>query len=306
MIKVGILGAATRAAGEVFRILTHHPDVELKCAYEPGMTGRTLCSVHHGLVGECSLVFTESVSLGKLDVVIVCEPSELADSIVLHPELNPELRVIDLTGVYRRRREANLCYGLSEVNRKELVRGATRAFVPPPVETLALIALYPFANSLMLNADIDVEASGNVDSSDNAECVGSDIAAFLGRVQQSFGSWVNVSAVASRAEESMGRGMRVRITFPCGLNVADAARLYDEIYDDHNFTFLLDHPAPFKEVEGTNKCLINISKPDAGTVCLDIAADSTLSGGAGDAVHLLNLLFGLHELTGLMLKAVCY
>lgn len=303
MIKVGILGAATRPAGEIIRILTNHPDVELRCTYAPGHTGIAVSKVHHGLIGEDSLTFTETVATGRLDVVIICEVSELTDKIALHPELYPDLRVIDLTGKYRRMPEAELRYGLSEINRKELVRGATRAYVPEPIEALALIALFPFANSLMLNDDISIEASGNVAVS---TATADDIAVILSKIQQSFNSRVLLTANPSAEEKSLGRGMRLRISFPCMLSATDASQLYENIYDDHNFTFLLDHPASLAEVEGTNKCIIHLSKPDEQTMLIDAVADATLTGGAGDAVHVLNLLFGLHELTGLSLKAINY
>ena len=40
MIKAGIAGAQTPMAGELLRILIHHPEVDLKVLYASGMNGR--------------------------------------------------------------------------------------------------------------------------------------------------------------------------------------------------------------------------------------------------------------------------
>ena len=292
MIKVGILGAATPVAGEIIRILVHHPEVELRTLHAPSLAGNPATSVHHGLWGEETLLFTEKADFPHLDLAIICEPSEAAKAAIEACERNPEMRLIDLTGRY-----GPFEFGLSEINRKPLVRGARRASVPAPLAAVALIALYPFAAALMLNNDIAVSAEGNLCTSQpTAEAA--TIEKRLATVQNSFSSRV----IIDDRSAGTGRGMRLRISFPSTLTVADACRLYDGIYDDHNFTFLTPRPVELKEVEGTQKCLINVSKPDAGNILLDVVADPTMRGGAGEAVHLLNLLFGLHERTGLDLK----
>ena len=58
------------------------------------------------------------------------------------------------------------------------------------------------------------------------------------------------------------------------------------------------------EVAGTDKCVISVGIPADGAVTLDVAADCRLRGGAGEAVHVMNLMCGLHERTGLALKAI--
>ncbi len=53
-------------------------------------------------------------------------------------------------------------------------------------------------------------------------------------------------------------------------------------------------------VKGTNKCFIHIQKND-DTLTLTSVIDPRFKGSAGNAVHCMNLLFGLHERTGLNL-----
>lgn len=302
MINVGILGASTPQGGELVRILVNHPDVELAFAYDTANVGMPLTALHHGLIGETSLAVTDTPSLARLDAVIICAPSELARKIALNPELYPRMKVIDMTGEYGTAAEAAMTLGLSEVNRKPLVRGATRAVIPSPAVTAMAVALYPFASSLLLGADIDVILSGRTGG--DCEADASAITGYLAGVQNSFSSKVNISVDASKDEGGSGRGLRAVITFPCSLRLEDAAALYDPVYDDHNFTFISTVPVTTAEVEGTQKCIITPGKPDDAHLRLDVVVDGTLRGGAGDAVHVLNLLFALHERTGLALKAI--
>ena len=78
-------------------------------------------------------------------------------------------------------------------------------------------------------------------------------------------------------------------------------KIYDEYYADHNFTFVVDKMPDLKDVVNTNKCLIHLIKEDGKLLVVSVI-DNLLKGASGQAVHNMNLLFGLHECTGLKLK----
>ena len=111
--------------------------------------------------------------------------------------------------------------------------------------------------------------------------------------------------VLTAAAADTRRGLRVRAELDSPMTLPDIARLYEELYDDHNFTFLSPHAAPYAEVTGTDKIIISLSLAQ-GKLTIDAVADGHLRGGAGEAVHVMNLLFGLAERTGLALKASEY
>ena len=100
--------------------------------------------------------------------------------------------------------------------------------------------------------------------------------------------------------------MRLTAEFSSAMSAEDIAALYEAVYDDHNFTFLTSRHCHRADVEGTNRILIHISKPMPDKVVVDTVADARMRGGAGEAMHVMNLLFGLHEKTGLALKASMY
>ena len=79
--------------------------------------------------------------------------------------------------------------------------------------------------------------------------------------------------------------------------------LYEQYYDDHNFVFIVDRSITMVDVENTNKCLIRLEKDEhSGVLTITAMMDALLKGAAGTAVHAMNLMFGLQERVGLMLK----
>ena len=73
MIKVGILGAETAAAGELIRILINHPDVSLKTVASESEAGREVSGLHRGLVGDIDMtVSAHPVSSIRQPVAAEC------------------------------------------------------------------------------------------------------------------------------------------------------------------------------------------------------------------------------------------
>ena len=68
MIKVGIIGAAGYTGGELLRILTYHPDVQIVWAVSRSNFGKPVYDVHADLFGDTELKFAEQPT-EKADVV---------------------------------------------------------------------------------------------------------------------------------------------------------------------------------------------------------------------------------------------
>lgn len=306
MIRAGIAGADTAMAGELIRILINHPDVELSAAFAPGKVGRNVASVHHGLAGECDLVFSPDINPGKLDVIFIDAHSEVADRFRMNTDRWPDLRIIDMSHCPSLDFEAlDMAYGLPEINRKQLVRGCLRAVVSRSVAAAAIIGLYPLARHLLLKGDIHIAYAcpSDIDTPEKSEMARQEIRHVLRKTQNSFEGDI----VLSRLDQEVSdRGLKVVVELPCKLDINEIFRLYTDIYDDHNFTFVLPNSMPAYEVEGTQKTLVTLQKQCPDTLSVTVIADCRMRGGAGDAVHIMNLLFGLHEKTGLYLKAHKY
>ena len=72
-IKVGIIGAAGYTAGELIRILLHHPSAEIIFAQSASNAGNLVSAVHQDLIGETELLFSPGADLNAADVVFLCQ-----------------------------------------------------------------------------------------------------------------------------------------------------------------------------------------------------------------------------------------
>lgn len=301
MINVGILGGASPNAGELLRILINHPDVILRQIYEPGLAGRDITSTHHGLIGECTLKFSDTFNPDKLDIVFVTSRAKEITPILQNLTDIQGLKIIDLCSEFyeARKQDPLIVYGVPEVNRKALVRGATHAVIPPVVETLACIAMYPLALRSMLPQTIDIDIEGNTHLDTTRQPVISHISDLFLLAGNASAPQLNLNY----KEIELGRVVRLSAHIHLPLPIDNIADIYEEIYDDHNLTHIVGESVNEKEAEGTDKCIITLDKTSDGKLMIQAIADAKMRGGAGDAVHVMNLLMGLYEKTGLALKA---
>lgn len=305
MINVGIYGAATPCAGELLRILVNHPDVMIRCAVDSGLSGCEVTSAHHGLIGECSLDFSDSLDLSRLDVLFITASGnertpELRDMIAA----KPDLRVVDLVGAFAEERiiDTFTVYGVPELNRKSLVRGARHVVIPSALESVSTVALLPLAMRAMLPATLPlrIEAAPDVTVAQPR-----DISNMLRELAAAGAKPFDVSLTFAD-DATLGRVIRISCDLELPVPIDNITDMYEELYDDHNLTFIVGEEVAPDEVEGTDKCVISLDKSPEGSLQLRAIADARMRGGAGDAVHVMNLLMGLYEKTGLALKASRY
>lgn len=343
MIKIGIEGAGSAEAGELIRLLINHPDVELEQICQPEYSGRRVSDLHHGLQGESDLVFCSSLNTDELDIIFVTSNASTTavkdyDSFIASKGNGDDydsgfvvwlampdsvvdmcapyyLKVADGEGDVSDNVDENVSeddwsehvvFGVPELNRKPMVRGARRAVIPTAVESLAAISLLPvngtrtFFNSLLIN----VEAA-----SDIVDELQPRVAAICERLSKMVSTiYMRTVEVSLRLQSDLStrRCMRLKIQMETGTTVEEVSNLFRSIYDDHNMTHLSDKNLSFDEVEGTNNCLVAVDMPVAGVLSIEAIADARLRGGAGEAVHVMNLFAGLFEKTGLNLKASNY
>lgn len=308
MIKAGIIGASYPMAGELIRILINHPDVALMWVESERYAGRLVSDVHHGLIGETDLrITTRSANrLSDIDVLFVFRDREQSIEWLERHEIPEDLRIVDLGPDMRdpvMAKKYDYVYGLPELNRKPMVRGAKRAVLPHPAVNLSALALMPLAKHRMLRNPVEVnvsmpEAGEQVESSTD---VADELTRALRELDPEFDELITI--VAGPGEDN--RAISAMIDFDTTLDIGELLRAYEEFYDDHNFTFLINRNPEPDEVDGTNKCLIRIDKRD-GRATVTAIMDALIKGAAGTAVHDMNLLFGLHERVALALKASNY
>ena len=323
MINAGIIGGAGYTAGELIRLLIYHPDVELKWVHSTSNAGNQISSVHQGLIGEIDMCFTSDIDFDAIDVLFFCTPHGASREFMESHDVPEDLKIIDLSQDYRHRDTADgFVYGLPELNRKYIVHDCTRVANPGCFATAIQLALLPLAKNLLLNSDINLFAiTGSTGAgvkpsatshyswrNDNISIYKpfkhqhlQEIRESLSQLQTSFNADINFIPVRG----CFSRGIFVTAYMDCPVELEEIKKLYNDYYSDHNFTFVSDTMPDLKDVVNTNKCILHLSKEDGKLIIVSVI-DNLLKGAAGQAVHNMNLLFGLHERVGLNLKASAF
>ncbi|GIK15861.1 MAG: N-acetyl-gamma-glutamyl-phosphate reductase [Planctomycetota bacterium] len=199
-IKVAILGGSGYGAGELLRLLTQHPHVEVVSVVTSSQAGQRVDAVHPHLRGFYDLVMTERIEFDRLlggehAVVFSALPNGSSGTTieavmrqvspgapeVRDPAGRHGLRVIDLSGDFRlTRREAHethyaetpwmaelrsrFVYGFPELNR-DRVRGATCIANPGCLASASILAAAPlvsggFRGTVVVDAKTGSSGSG--------------------------------------------------------------------------------------------------------------------------------------------------
>lgn len=316
MIKAGIIGGAGYTAGELLRILLNHPEVEISFVHSSSNAGAPVTDIHEGLIGETDLTFSDTYDLESVDVLFLCQGHGFSHKFWEENPRPEKLKVIDLAQDYRDQSEGYV-YGLPEVSR-EAIRNATLLANPGCFATAIQLALAPLAAARRLEGEIHVTGitgstgagvkpgstthfswrNNNISvykafTHQHLKEIGMTLAALGGGQQPS------ISFIPVRGD--FARGIFVMADLTTDLSAEEAYRLYDDFYRDAEFTHVSPRPVDLKQVVNTNKCVISLEKHDDKLLIL-CAIDNLLKGASGQAVHNMNLMFGLPERTGLSLK----
>ncbi|MDR2810336.1 MAG: N-acetyl-gamma-glutamyl-phosphate reductase [Tannerellaceae bacterium] len=318
MIRIGIIGGAGYTAGELIRLLINHPDVEPVFVHSTSHAGDKVTDVHGGLFGETDLVFTDNLPLNTIDLLFFCTAhGDTKKFIETHPLPN-NLKVIDLSTDYRIQSETHdFVYGLPELNRRQICKSQHVAN-PGCFATCIQLAVLPLAKHLMLNSELHVHAiTGSTGAgvkpgatthfswrSDNVSVYKpfehqhlEEIRQSLVQLQHSFRSSINFIPVRG----NFARGIFATTYINTKIDLEEIRHIYETYYSDHSFTFLTDRNPDLKQVINTNKCLLYLQKFGDKLLIISMI-DNLLKGASGQAVHNMNILFGLEETVGLHLK----
>ncbi|MBP7612932.1 MAG: N-acetyl-gamma-glutamyl-phosphate reductase [Paludibacter sp.] len=319
-IKVGVIGGAGYTAGELLRILVHHPAVEIVFVNSSSNAGNPVVDVHSGLIGETDLVFTSELPFGEVDALFLCSAHGDSKKFMDNNEVPAAVKIIDLSTDYRAKSpHHDFVYGLPELNRED-IRKATRIANPGCFATAIQLAIFPLAAAGLLTDEIHVNA---ITGSTGAGVKPSDTSHFswrnnnisiykpfghqhLGEIGQSlrqlqagFSKAVNFIPVRG----NFARGIYVTAYTQCSLSLEDAKELYKDFYKDAAFTFVVDKNPDMKQVVNTNKGIVYLEKHGDKLLIVSMI-DNLLKGASGQAVQNMNLMFGLDEKAGLGLKSI--
>ncbi|GAA3700129.1 N-acetyl-gamma-glutamyl-phosphate reductase [Zhihengliuella alba] len=334
-ISAAVSGASGYAGGEVLRLLSRHPDVEIGAITAHSNAGQRLGSLQPHLLGlaDRELVETTVENLAGHDVVFLALPHGASAEIAA--QLPDDVLVIDAGADHRLESAAaweqfygsphagTWPYGLPELpGAREQLAGARRIAVPGCYPTSAQLALVPgFAAGLLQPDDVVIVAASGTSGAGKAlkpHLLGSEAMGGMSpygvggahrhtpEMEQGFsraaGTPVTVSFTPTLAP--MARGILTTATARVqpGTTAAQLRAAWEEAYAGEAFVHLLPEgqwPST-KQVLGSNHAVLQLALDERiGRVIVVAAIDNLTKGTAGGAVQSMNLALGLPELAGL-------
>ena len=330
MIKIGILGAAGYTGGELIRLLVHHPEAEIVFANSESNAGNLVADVHEGLLGDTDLRFTDAMPFDEVDVVFFCFGHGKSEAFLKEHAIPAHVKIIDLAQDFRIAAPTHdYVYGLPEIH-KEQISKCQHLANPGCFATCIQLGLLPLAKAGLLTHDVAVNAiTGSTGAgqkpvstthfswrTDNMSIYKVFTHQHLHEIRQSLtelqGSLeVDVDFIPYRGDFARGifctevvkfDGEEGTLTNPTAEQLAD---MYRTFYADAAFTHYIDKALDLKQVVNTNKALVHIDKFGNKAVITCII-DNLLKGAVGQAVQNMNLMFGIDERSGLLLKSSAF
>jgi N-acetyl-gamma-glutamyl-phosphate reductase len=325
MINVGIIGGAGYTAGELMRILVHHPQVRVSYIHSNSHAGRPVWAVHNDLIGDADMTFTNRP--GEADVVFLCLGHGKSVEFLNTTRLPGNPKIIDLSQDFRINRffqaQDHACwefiYGLPECNREQ-IRKACYIANPGCFATAFALALLPLARAGLLTDEVHVNGITGSTGAGQAPTAtahfswrNSNISIYKPFTHQHLlevRKTLEIAAGSAIPELNFlpvrgdfTRGIFLSAYTPTHLELSELLDIYRQYYADATFTIVCEHEISLKEVVGANKCLLRVEKY-AGKVLVTSVIDNLLKGASGQAVQNMNLMFGIDEKAGLGLKAI--
>lgn len=316
MIKAGIAGAAGYTAGELIRILIHHPETELKYVQSESHKGKPVYSVHRDLLYS-SLIFSD-IDFSDIDVLFLCMGHGVSAEFLGAHNISEQVKVIDLGNDFRLEKDAGeFVYGLPELSRDVIAK--SRYIANPGCFATAIeLGLLPLASINRLPEELTVfgvtgsTGAGQKPTEDthfSNRC--NNLSNYKVFTHQHLGE-INETLAKAGAQNEYDmafvpvrgchtRGILVNTVIRTDITIEGITAFYKAYYNAHPFVCVSDEPLYLKQVVNSNYCFIYLCK-EGDRMLITSVIDNLLKGASGQAVQNMNLLFGLEETTGLRLK----
>lgn len=324
-INVSIVGGAGYTAGELLRILIHHPMINISSVYSTSNAGNPVTKVHDDLFGETDIVFSDKID-ENADVVFLCLGHGKSAEFLQNNKYSANTKVIDLSNDFRLNanhifEDRTFVYGLPELDR-EAIKTAQNIANPGCFATAIQLALLPLAAKNEIKNDIHINAvtgstgaGQSLSASTHFSWRNNNVSFYKEFTHQHEGEiYQTLNQLAKDFNNKVyflpmrgdfARGILAGVYLKSDLSEEEAKNIFNEYYKNEPFTHVSDAPIALKQVVNTNKCFLHVQKQDDVLLITSII-DNLTKGASGQAVENMNLMFGWEENLGLNLKTVAF
>lgn len=322
MINIGIIGGSGYTAGELLRLLIHHPNATIDFVYSTTNAGKSITTVHQDLLGETDLLFTNTIN-PNANVVFLCLGHGKSKAFLDYNNFSAHTRIIDLGNDFRLAGDAvfndvKFVYGLPEWNKNQ-IKTAHYIANPGCFATAIQLALLPLAqnnelqNSIHINATTGSTGAGVQPSETSHHSWRNnnmshykafehqhldEIIQTLHQTQAGFNQ--EVLFIPNRGDFT--RGIFATLYTKTEKPLETILEQYRDFYKNEPFVVVTTENIHLKQVVQTNKCIISLTKK-GDYILITSIIDNLIKGASGQAIQNMNLMFGLDEKTGLQLKS---
>lgn len=334
-LTAGIAGATGYAGGELLRLLSTHPEIEIGTLSAGDSAGTRLGShqPHLPALADRLLVATTADAFIGHDIVFLALPHGRSAEVAA--QLGPATLVVDCGADFRladarawedfygTEHAGTWPYGLPELpGAREQIAGSRRVAVPGCYPTVSSLALVPaFVGGLVETSGVVIVAVSGTSGAGKAprpnlhgaEVMNAVSAYGVGgvhrhtpEIEQNLGGVAGVPVRVSFTPllAPMPRGILATATARVrpGVDTATARAAYAEAWADEPFVHLLPEgqwPSTAMTL-GANTCVMQVVVDShAGRLVAVAAIDNLTKGTAGGAVQCANIALGLPETLGL-------
>lgn len=337
MIRVGIVGGTGYTGVELLRILASHPQVRVEVITSRSEEGVPVAEMFPNLRGHYDLAYSvpDVERLAQCDLVFFATPHGVAMSMA--PELVERgVRVIDLGADFRIKdvalwekwyRLEHSCpdlvaqavYGLPELNR-ESIRDAALVACAGCYPTATQLGFLPLLEKQLVDhRRLIADCKSGVSGAGRGRNLGA-LFCEAGESMKAYAANGHRHLPEIRQGLSGAAGRPVGLTFVPHLTPMirgihatlysvlkdpvdpGVQQLFEERYANEPFVDVLpagSHPET-RSVKGSNVCRISVHRPqEDDTLVVLSVIDNLVKGASGQAVQVMNIMFGLEETLGL-------
>jgi N-acetyl-gamma-glutamyl-phosphate reductase len=337
MIRAAIIGASGYTGGELIRLLSHHPDIEIKVITSRKNKGMSVSDVFPHLTGYLDITFEEpdyeKISK-RVDTVFVALPHKSAMEAV--SIFAPDIPVVDLSADFRfenietyeawytKHSSPELLdisvYGLPEIYR-ENIREAKIIGNPGCYPTGAILGLYPLIkekiikeSGIIIDSKSGLSGAGRNQSTSNlfTEISESTSPYNVGTHRHSpeieeklcaiAKSKVNITFTPHLVPMSRGILSTIYAERSGEFSTKDILEVFGDIYKDEPFVRILPEGKNPNTawVRGSNFIDIGaVSLRSTDRLVVMTAIDNLVKGASGQAIQNMNIILGFPEDAGL-------
>lgn len=340
MLKVAVAGASGYTGGELLRLLSLHPQVQVVAITSEKSSGRPIAELFPNLKGFFKLTLQSLAPqelAEKADLIFTALPHGTSIEPV-HEMVKAGRRVVDLSADFRLKDPSQYqewygiehtdkgllktaVYGLPELYRKQ-IRDATLVANPGCYPTAGILALAPLLKDRLIHLErIYIDAKSSISGAGRGPSLPYHFPeAHEGMEAYKVGTHRHIPEIEQVLSDISGTGIKVTFVphlipanrgllctvyapLSVSIEVEEVAARYRKFYNNEPFVRVLDlgQQPNIRGVKGSNFCDIGIAI-DRRNRCVIVtsAIDNLVKGAAGEAIQNMNIMMGFEETTGLM------